>query len=141
MRGFSEEFLNYVSHENGGGVYDTWAQAEIARRQSVRLAELIASLNQATDTVKTEVRDLTDSSNKMEQLTRSLKVLTFVLIVFAGVQILIAVIQTIKMYEPPPAPQVELTPVNPSPSRRPLARCAGAVVASRNIRSATALTS
>ena len=115
MRGYSEEFLTYVPSQNRGGVYDAWAHAEIARRQSVRLAELIMGLNQATETVKTEVRDLTDSSNKMEQLTRTLKILTIWLIVFAAIQVLIAVIQTKKMYEPIPAPQIELTPVNPVP--------------------------
>ena len=104
MQRYSEGFLNVVKLANPGGVYDSWARAEIARRQFVRLAELISSLNKATDTVKTEVRDLTDSSNQMERLTRSLKVLTIWLMVFAGVQIVIATIQTIKMYEPTSAP-------------------------------------
>jgi hypothetical protein len=81
MRGYSEEYLNRVSVYNGGGQYDTWARAEIARRQSVRLAELITALNQATEKVQTEVTDLTASSTKLEDLTKTLKNLTWVLIV------------------------------------------------------------
>jgi hypothetical protein len=64
MRGYSEEFLDYVSLHNGGGWYDTWARAEIARRQSVRLGDLITTLKQATERVQTEVTDFTTSSTQ-----------------------------------------------------------------------------
>jgi hypothetical protein len=81
MREYSEEFLNYVSEQGGGTKYDTWAREEIARRQTVRLAELITVLNQATDRVQTEVTGLTTSSTHLEDLTKTLRNLTWVLIV------------------------------------------------------------
>lgn len=81
MRVYSEEFLNYVSEQNGGGRYDAWARAEIERRNSMRLAELVTVLNQATDKVQSEVTDLTTSSTHLEDLTKTLRNLTWVLIV------------------------------------------------------------
>jgi hypothetical protein len=88
MRGYSEEFLNYVSEQNGGGRYDTWARDEIARRQSERLATLVLVLNVATVKVETEVKELgmatgnlAASSDRLENLTKTLKNLTWALIV------------------------------------------------------------
>jgi hypothetical protein len=85
MRVYSEEFLNYVSEQNGGGKYDVWARAEIERRNSMRLAELVTVLNQATDKVQSEVTDLTSSSTHLEDLTKTLRNLTWVLIVLTFV--------------------------------------------------------
>jgi hypothetical protein len=103
MRVYSEEFLNYVSEQNPGGRFDVWAMAEIARRQSVRLGELITLLN--------------TSSDRMESHTVKLKWFTAVLIFFAVVQIGIAGIQTWKMFQPDAKHETVLVTGHPEPWR------------------------
>ena len=115
MREYSEEFLNYVSEKNGGGNYDTWARAEIARRQSVQLGELIASLTTATHEVHREVVLLNTSSERMERHTITLKQFTVVLIIFAAIQIVIAGVQTWKMFQPEAQHEKVLVVGHPEP--------------------------
>ena len=128
MKSYSEAKLHYAMEQNRGGVYDAWARAELSRRQNERLGELIKTLREATSQVQTEVVTLgkssanlesltgkligetekvhrevailSDSSNRMENLTKKLKRFTFWLIVFAGIQIAVAGIQTWKMFQP-----------------------------------------
>jgi len=115
MRVYSEEFWNYVSEQNGGGKYDAWARAEIARRRSVELGELIASLTTATHEVHREVVLLNTSSERMERHTITLKQFTVVLIIFAAIQIVIAGVQTWKMFQPEAQHEKVLVVGHPEP--------------------------
>jgi hypothetical protein len=80
-----------------GAIHDTWAGAELARRQNVRLGELISELTKATELVRREVGILADSSERMERQTIRLNWYTVALLFFGAVQIAVAVVQTWKM--------------------------------------------
>jgi hypothetical protein len=128
MRTYSEEKLHLAMCLNRGGGYDEWARAELQRRRDETLGELLRVLTGATHEVRsavetlastsrklegltselvgetgkvhTEVGLLADSSTRMETLTVALKRFTICLLVFAGLQIAIAGIQTWKMFQP-----------------------------------------
>ena len=76
----------------------------------VELHAVVGELETATKKVHQEVAILTDSSDRMEKLTDKLKIFTIWLIVFAGIQIVIAGVQTWKMFQPEPPHPVENTP-------------------------------
>jgi hypothetical protein len=59
-----------------GAIHDGWAGAEMARRQNVRLGELISALTDATNKVHQEVAILSSSSDRVERLTQTLKAYT-----------------------------------------------------------------
>ena len=98
MKGWSETKLYLAMQQNQGGVYDTWARTELARRQFVQAGKLISALTKATEQVRQEVAILSTSSDRVERLTKTLKVYTVWLLVFAAVQIAIAGVQTWKMF-------------------------------------------
>jgi hypothetical protein len=77
----TEPELRFIMAVNQGGVWDNWAIAELARRQNDRLAQLINSLTDATNKVHQEVALLGSSSDRLEKLTKTLRNLTWVLIV------------------------------------------------------------
>jgi hypothetical protein len=85
MRHFTEEKLHFVMQQNRGGVHDTWARAEFARRENEQVNALLESVRDAT--VK-----LADSSTKLERLTIWLNWLTFVLIILTVVAVIPLVI-------------------------------------------------
>jgi len=98
MKDWSETKLHLAMVQNRGGVFDAWARAELARRQNVRLEELISALTKATELVRREVGILADSSERMERHTVRLNLYTVALLIFACVQIAIAVVQTLKVH-------------------------------------------
>lgn len=81
MKTYSEAKLLLAQKQNQGGVYDTWARAELARRRDEKLGSLLSQLTAATQQVHEEVASLNSSSGKLENLTTTLKNLTWVLIV------------------------------------------------------------
>src|SRR5258708_2209538 len=92
MKSYSEEDLFAVMQLNHTGVYGDWAKAELQRRQ-------LLSLQEATQQVHQEVAILSSSSDRMERHTITLKRFTVALIVFAVIQIVIAGVQTWKMFQ------------------------------------------
>jgi hypothetical protein len=73
MRNWPEEDLHAAMIQNRGGVHDVWARAEIERRH-------MQALTNATEQVHRDVERLTASSTTLETLTRTLKNLTWALI-------------------------------------------------------------
>ena len=75
MLSFSEAKLRWVQKASGGRHYDVWAGAELARRRDEHLSELIKSLS--------------SSSDRLERLTKTLRNLTWVLIVLTFLAVLV----------------------------------------------------
>lgn len=81
MRTWPEDKLVACMDYDGGGQYATRARAEIARRQNEQIKDLLSEVSAVTDRVRGETAKLTSSSQKMEDLTNTLKNLTWALIV------------------------------------------------------------
>jgi hypothetical protein len=81
------------------------------------LGQLILDLTDATKDVHREVSLLNSSSDRMEHHTITLKRFTVALIVFAVIQIVIAGVQTWKMFQNDPAIQTVLVLGHPEPWR------------------------
>jgi hypothetical protein len=142
MKSYSEEKLHLAMQLNNGGVYDTWARAELQRRQNERLMELLHHLESAiwkveqqvitlsksstalltsTDTlvkettnVHSEVARLTGSSTKLEKLTIRLNRLTWVLVLLTFFAVCVPIgIEVWKAYHEPESEPV-LTQPKPS---------------------------
>lgn len=79
----------------------------------------IINLAAATKKVHNEVALLTSSSERMERLTTKLKTFTVWLMVFAGIQIIIAGVQTWKMLQPERPIQVVVPPPTLSAPLKP----------------------
>jgi hypothetical protein len=74
MKSWSEAKLQLAMKSNQGGVYDTWARAELVRRRDEQLGSLINQLTTATGQVHKEVAILNSSSTRLERLTGRLNV-------------------------------------------------------------------
>ena len=104
IKTYSEDKLLLAQKLNQGGIYDTWAREELARRRmlalhdatkmvsdavavltnsSTQLQGLTTNLVDETTKVHREVALLTDSSERLERLTMVLRNLTWVLIILA----------------------------------------------------------
>jgi hypothetical protein len=90
---------------------------EVLAASSNNLEALTGVLIKETEKVHTETAILASSSGKLESLTISLKRLTIWLIVFAGIQIVIAAVQTWKMFRDIPAPQTAPVSTTLEPKR------------------------
>ena len=101
--------------------YYQLAVEELQRRYLLEVGHQTASLVEATNGVHREVAILADSSGKVEKLTVNLRTLTIWLIIFAGLQILIAVVQTWKMFRAEPSSHAVAT-VTPPPAPVPGSR-------------------
>jgi hypothetical protein len=105
MREWSEDTLFRVMDLGGGSIYDSRARAELTRRQNEKVGVLLQELSEATNKVHREVALLAASSEKMERLTANLQKLTIYMMVFAGIQIAVATVQTWKAFFPTPPTQ------------------------------------
>jgi hypothetical protein len=146
MTEFGEPDLFLIMRNNPDGPYDVWARHELERRRMRDLQGIMLTLTQATNNVHegvialcqstvevvkltdkliaatngvhTEVQALASSSDRLEGLTKKLKAFTICLIVFAGIQIAVAAIQTWKMFQPEPERPIRVV-VQPSQTPAP----------------------
>jgi hypothetical protein len=99
-------------------------KVEFERRQHIQLSELMQSLGNATNKVHEEVAILNSSSDRLEKLTKTLKNLTWALIVLTIAALIVPIgvevwkanrheVQDVRIVEPPPptAPQTPTRPV------------------------------
>jgi hypothetical protein len=109
MKTYSEAKLLLAMKSNQGGVYDTWARAELARRRDEQLGDLLNQLTAATQHVHEEVAKLGSSSGKLETLTTTLRNLTWVLIflTFVAAAVPIGIEVWKAFHEPQTAPVSE----------------------------------
>ena len=75
MKSFSEAKLLWVRKARQATVWDVWAGAELERRRDEHLSELVKSLS--------------SSSDRLERLTKTLRNLTWVLIVLTFLAVLV----------------------------------------------------
>jgi hypothetical protein len=98
---------------------DPVVKAIIEAKLLARIENATTELGQATEKSVQEVIRLADSSDKMEVLTSKLKKFTIWLLVFAGAQIIIAGVQTWRMFQPDKPIQVVVQPLPHSAPQTP----------------------
>jgi Phage integrase family len=90
-------------------------QSILQYRYLQRTHDIIKELKSVEERTRREIAILSDSSDRMERLTLSLKRFTIWLMVFAAVQIVIAGIQTYKMFQPEPSAVAAPRPPHSAP--------------------------
>jgi hypothetical protein len=83
LRSRTREELLEIMGLDPRGVFGDWAQNELAARQMDELEKRIKELDASTNKVHQEVAILSSSSDRLEGLTRTLKNLTWALILLA----------------------------------------------------------
>jgi hypothetical protein len=118
LQDFTIEELYDLMMQNPAGRFDGWAQVELSRRQYLENLKAVKELHAATGEVKTQIIELTKSSERLEALTVKLKNLTWVLIALTIVTAIPAGIEVWKKtFREVPAPQI--VPVSPTPAPKP----------------------
>jgi hypothetical protein len=125
IRNASDEELSAAIAEPQMVEHFVLMRAEVERRSlqklltaSERLRETTLQLKSVSEVTANHIQRLADSSIIAEKLTDKLKTLTIWLIIFAGVQIAIAIVQTWKMFQPEPERPIRVV-VQPAQSTSP----------------------
>lgn len=119
LKNRTEKELFDIAENDSSGHFASMAFRELERRSLLEIGNEIINLAAATKKVHNEVALLTSSSERMERLTTKLKTFTVWLMVFAGIQIIIAGVQTWKMLQPERPIQVVVPPPTLSAPLKP----------------------
>jgi hypothetical protein len=85
-----------------------------------RTHDVIKELKSVEEHTRREIAILSESSDRMERLTISLKKFTIWLMIFAAIQIVIAGVQTYKMFQPEKPIEVAIPPPPRSAPQTPV---------------------